>query len=98
MFNCLHILYCLLSFVMSTVYCKLLEGRQRFMNSIYSVFDIILHAKRLLIEIFLLMVMTRIVEGVHILKVASLGTDHPQQYVKPETRDTQIHTHTSCRM
>lgn len=83
---------------MSTVYCKLPEGRQGLMNSIYSVLDTILHSKRLLIEVFLLMVMTRIVEGVPTCKVTSAGVDHPLQDVEPEARDTQCkYTHPSRR-
>lgn len=78
---------------MSTVYCKLLEGRQR-VYELYSVLDTILHSKGLLIEVFLLMVMTRIVKEVHTCKGASPGVDHPLQYVEPEARDTQVFVHT----
>lgn len=47
LFNCLHIHYCLLSFVMSIVYCKILEGR---VYEFYSVLNTVLYSKRLLTE------------------------------------------------
>lgn len=67
------------------------------MNSTYSVLDTVLHSKRLLTEAFLLMVMTRIVEGVHTCKAACPGVDRPLHFVKPEARDEQAYTHNSCR-
>lgn len=62
------------------------------MNSTYSVLNTKRHSKRLLTEASLLMVITIILQG-SVCASGSPRVDHPLQYVKPEARDTQVHTH-----
>lgn len=89
LFNCLHIPYCLLSFVMFIVYCKLLHSMQR-------VYELYLFSVRY---------STTFKEALRGLFAASDAKDrdrihtckvacaHSLQYVKPEARDTSINTH-----